>query len=133
MDQKRLGVVSQVAMSDAREPTLPLSVSAGKKAACAMPICALAAATRRSAAAMSGRRSSSSEGRPAGTSGTLAAKAIGLSRRGSEKAAGGLPSSSAIAFSSCARCTPRSTACARVLASCVSACTTSTRAATPAA
>ncbi len=35
-----------------------------------MPICALAAAVRRSAAAMSGRRSSSCEGTPSGTLGS---------------------------------------------------------------
>jgi len=34
----------------------------GKKASLAMPICSFAAATRRSCAAMSGRRSSNTEG-----------------------------------------------------------------------
>ena len=48
------------------EPAAPPSVSVGKKAARATPIRALAAAMRRSAAAMSGRRWSSSRGHARG-------------------------------------------------------------------
>ena len=53
----------------------------GKNADSATPICALAAAIRRSAAAMSGRRSSRVDGSPAGmtgSAGTLATGAIFL-------------------------------------------------------
>ena len=53
----------------------------GKNAASATPIWALAAAIRRSAAAMSGRRSSSVDGSPAGITGTSAAPALGRDRQ----------------------------------------------------
>ena len=84
---------------------------------------ALAAATRRSAAAMSGRRSSSSDGMP---SGNLRRYRSQRRDRQRESSTARLPISSAIACSSCARCTPMSIACACVDWSCVSACTTST-------
>jgi hypothetical protein len=45
-------------------PATALSTTFGKNAARAMPICSFAAATRRSAAAMSGCRSSNCEGTP---------------------------------------------------------------------
>ena len=48
------------------------------------------------------------------------------------KNSGGTPVNTAIACSSCARCTPRSTACTSVLLRSASACTTSDFAATPA-
>jgi hypothetical protein len=93
----------------------------------ATPICALAAATRRSAAATSGRRWSSSDGRPMGMSG--GASAGGAAARLNVEA--GRPTSSAMACSSWARWTPTSMYCARVVSSCASACATSTREATP--
>jgi hypothetical protein len=77
-------------------PAEPLSDRVGKKAARATPISALAAATRRSAAAMSGRRSSSVEGTPTGTSGSLA---IQLGSAAMRKALGDSPTSTAMAFS----------------------------------
>ena len=52
IDQKRLATVNHCDASDARDPSVADRVSAGKNADCAMPIFALAAATRRSAAAM---------------------------------------------------------------------------------
>ena len=64
-----------------------------------MPICSLAADTRRSAAAMSGRRCSSVDGTPTGTSGTVGAHWVGAS----VKSAGALPIRTAIACSSWAR------------------------------
>src|SRR6185295_5133523 len=51
------------------KPSKALSVTVGKYAALAMPICSFASATRRSAAAISGLRSKSSDGRPGGISG----------------------------------------------------------------
>ncbi len=89
-----------------REPYDADRVSDGKYAAFATPICALAAATRRSAAATSGRRSSSSEGKPIGTRGIAAASGAAAI----ENSAGALPMRTAIACSSCARCTPVSIA-----------------------
>ncbi len=50
-------------------PPVAVSSSVGKKAARAIPICSLASAARRSAAAMSGRRSSSCDGTPTGITG----------------------------------------------------------------
>ena len=93
----------------------------------ATPICALAAATRRSAAATSGRRCSSSDGTPTGMLGGGEASGVA----GSENADGGWPISSAMACSSWLRCTPTSIAWACALLSWASACTTSTCEATP--
>ena len=59
-----------------------------------------------SAAAMSGRRSRSSEGTPAGMAGTFRASGAA----GMEKVEAGLPIKVAMACSSWARCTPRSMA-----------------------
>ena len=73
---------------------------------------------RRSAAAMSGRRCSSSDGMPGGTPGGRRSSGAG----GSVKLAGGRPISTAIACSYCARNTPISVACTRVVSSCVCAC-----------
>ena len=64
-----------------------------------MPICSLVAATRRSAPAMSGRRSSSSDGTPTGIAGGVAVSGAG----GNENVDGGSPNSSAMACSVCAR------------------------------
>src|SRR5882672_10452829 len=86
-----------------------------------MPICSLASATRRSAAAMSGRRSSSWDGMPTGMSGG----GVASGRGDRPKAAGGFPMSVAIACSSCARCTVMSVACACVVSSWVWAWATS--------
>ena len=79
---------------------------------------ALAAATRRSAAAMSGRRWSSSEGTPVGMAG--GSPASGCS--GMWKAVAGSPTRTAMACSYCARWTPRSMSCARASSSCAWAC-----------
>jgi hypothetical protein len=68
----------------------------GKNAARATPMSALAAATRRSAAAMSGRRSSRVEGTPAGISGTRALQVGSAARR---KPLAGSPTRVAMAFS----------------------------------
>ena len=75
------------------KPAEALSVTVGKNAATATPIWALAAATRRSAAAMSGRRSSSSDGTPTGMAGgPVASGAAAI-----ENVAGGRPMRTAIA------------------------------------
>ncbi len=103
-------------------------VSAGKNAASATPICAFAAATLRSADAMSGRRSSSCDGKPGGTTGNVQFGVV----RAMVSSEGGLPTSSAIACSSCARCTCASSACACAALSCACACTTSLRLTVPA-
>ncbi|MNY50018.1 hypothetical protein D3C86_1854900 [compost metagenome] len=81
------------------KPNSPVSVMRGKNAALATPMRALAAAIWRSAAAMSGRRSSSSDGNPAG----IAIGAASNGRAGSENAAGGTPVSTASACSWLAR------------------------------
>ena len=87
------------------------SVRIGKNAAFAMPICSFAAATGRSAAVMSGRRSSSADGTPIGIT---AAAASSATAGGIDTLAGGLPMRMAIACSNCARATPTSISCARV-------------------
>ena len=93
-------------------------MNVGKNAARAMPTCSLASATRRSAAAMSGRRSINCDGKPTGIKGGAVFKA----RSDSENSAGALPVSTAMACSNAARCTPSSISCARVVSSCVRAC-----------
>ena len=86
--------------------------------------------SRRSAAAMSGRRSSSSDGtRDRDVAETRRRAGCGAI----ESSDGGLPISTAIACSSCARWTVASSTCACVDASCASACATSPRATMPAA
>ncbi len=64
-----------------RKPALADRVSDGKYADFATPICALAAAIARSAAAISGRRSSSSEGTLAGMSGIAIVEMLGGERK----------------------------------------------------
>ncbi|MNR05431.1 hypothetical protein D3C85_1214630 [compost metagenome] len=89
---------------------------------------ALADITLRSALAMSGRRSSSCEGKASGTCGSAGMSL--LSARANS--AGALPSSTAIAFSSCARCHTRSIRSAWVLFSWVCAWATASLPETPA-
>ncbi|MNR05305.1 hypothetical protein D3C85_1213240 [compost metagenome] len=89
---------------------------------------ALAAITERSAEAMSGRRSSSCDGRLNGTSGN--AGMFSVSAR--LNSAGGKPISTAMAFSNCARCQIRSTISASVPLSWVCACATASLPDTPA-
>ncbi len=101
----------------------------GKKAAIATPICSLAAAARRSAAATSGRRSRIAEGTTAGVRGGSAVSGIGAS----EKLEAGTPIRVAIACSYCARAMPLLIAEACADCSCVCAWITSERAATPCA
>ena len=55
-------------------PAAPVSVTRGKNAARAAPMLAFAACSSRSARRMSGRSSSTSDGRPAGTSARRAAR-----------------------------------------------------------
>ena len=64
LQKASMSVIRRVSESLATPPDA-LRPSVGKVRGLATPICALAAAMRRSAAAMSGRRSSSVEGRPA--------------------------------------------------------------------
>ena len=86
------------------------------------------AATRRSAAAMSGRRCSSVDGTPVGTSGTVCVHGASAS----VKVAGAWPTSTAMACSSWARCKARPRSSFFAVASVVSACRTSDFAAMPA-
>ena len=86
-----------------------------------MPIAALAAAIRRSAAAISGRRSSKLDGSPAGISGRAGSPGAGAMLSSD----GGLPISAAIAFSSWPRWIATAIARARVLSTVVRACATS--------
>ena len=73
----------------------------GRRPTRSMPICALAGATTRARpTAMSGRRCSSVDGTPSGTAGTAG---VPGRPRASAKSAGALPTSTAIACSSCAR------------------------------
>ncbi len=76
----------------------PVSESVGNQAVSATPICALAAATLRSASATSGRLSSSCEGIPGGTVGTSARMGAALC----ENPEGLWPISTAMACSSVA-------------------------------
>lgn len=110
-------------------PPVADSVRVGKNAAIATPICSLAEAARRSAAATSGRRSRIADGTVAGIAGGSAASGIG----GSEKLEAGTPISVAIACSYCARVMPLSIAEACADCSWVCAWITSERAATPCA
>ncbi|MNH17225.1 hypothetical protein D3C79_768880 [compost metagenome] len=89
---------------------------------------ALAAITLRSAEAMSGRRSSSCDGRLTGICGK--AGMLLLSARANS--AGALPSSTAMAFSNCARCQTRSIRSAWVVLSWVRAWATASGPETPA-
>ncbi len=75
--QNRLGQVSQLTGVLPSNPPVAVSSKVGKKAARAMPICSLASAARRSAAAISGRRSSSCDGMPTGITGGVLVKATG--------------------------------------------------------
>ena len=127
-DQNRLGALNRLDSSEPRYPAVPDSVSAGKNAAWATPICALAAATRRSAAAISGRRSSSCDGSWAGTTGGWGSVPVA----GRLKLAGAWPSSAARAFSSWVRVVSASSNCTWVDLYCDSACATSATEATPA-
>ncbi|AMU16403.1 hypothetical protein A3203_26525 [Burkholderia cenocepacia] len=127
--QKRAGSVNSCDHTELWKPPVADSVSVGKNAAIATPICSFAAAARRSAAAMSGRRSRIADGTSTGVIGGSAASGFG----GSEKVDAGSPISVAIACSYCARATPLSICAACALCSCVCAWITSARAATPCA
>ena len=85
-----------------------------------MPTVALASAMVRSAAAMSGRRSSTCEGTPVGTVGG----AVSLGSNASATSEAGLPMSVAMACSYCARAMPRLADAAWVAASVFCAWTT---------
>ncbi len=99
--QNLLGHLNQFVTESPSIPPVALSTILGKNAARAIPIWSFASATRRSAAAMSGRRSRSCEGKPTEISGGWNLEAID----GKLNAAGGFPISTAIACSNCARCT----------------------------
>src|SRR5712692_11791331 len=112
-DQKRLGHESQREKLPLSNPPDAPNEMVGKKAAFATPIWAFAAATRRSAAAISGLRSRISDGMPTGiVGGTRARGVVGM-----ERLEVGFPISSAMACSNCARCTPTSIAWAWVVLS----------------
>src|SRR5580692_10090811 len=112
---------------DAAEPVAPI-IRVGKNAARAIPICSLASSTRRSSAAISGRRSRSSEGNPTGTDGRWRT----VSGAGARvNLAGGCPIKTAIACSNCARLTVMSVSCTRAASSCVCAWATSDMGAAP--
>src|SRR6202000_1233968 len=76
---------------DDSKPAVAFMLSRGKNADFANPICAFAAAMALSAAAISGRRSSSADGNPTGT--WVAMGSIGES--GKSKSAGDLPKNTA--------------------------------------
>ena len=85
------------------------------------PPCSFASATRRSLAAISGRRSSSCDGTPTGIAGGSS-----VSGRGARLRAAGLcPVNTAMACSNCARRTAMSASCVLVASSCVFAWATS--------
>jgi hypothetical protein len=105
------------------------SVSVGKYAAIATPICSFAAAALRSADATSGRRSRIDDGISAGTVGGVASSGAAAS----ENVEAGSPISTAIACSNCARATPLSICAACADCSCVCAWITSERATMPCA
>jgi len=93
--QKRDGICSSCENTELSKPPLADSVSVGKKAEIATPICSFAAAALRSADAISGRRSSNADGSCAGVAGGTASSGAG----GSENADAGSPTSTAIACS----------------------------------
>src|ERR1700688_3361978 len=98
-EKKRLGQVNQFTNDVLSNPAAALNVTVGKYAALATPICALACAIRRSAAAMSGRRSRSWDGTPKGIAGgVVLSGSIGI-----ENADAGWPVNIAMACSNCAR------------------------------
>jgi len=103
----------RVVIAALSKPPEPVRVKMGKYAARATPTWALAAATRRSAAAISGRRSNKSDGRPGGISGGGAFHAAA----GELKVGAGCPIKVAIACSFCERWTITSMACVRVFSS----------------
>jgi hypothetical protein len=85
--QTRLGQVNKLEICADCSPTAPPIVRLGKYAARAIPMPSFASATRRSADAMSGRRSNSCEGKPTG----MAGGANGCDREAMANSAGGLP------------------------------------------
>src|ERR1700686_1185316 len=102
IEKKRLGQANQVEIEELSRPADALNVTVGKYAALATPICALAWATSRSAAAISGRRSRSWDGTPKGIAGGLELSgSIGI-----ENVDAGWPVSMAMACSNSARWIP---------------------------
>ena len=91
----------QLAACVLSKPAAASKSNTGKYAARATPISALADATRRSAAAMSGLRSSRAEGRPKSTDG--GATSGGMGRHSSWKLDADSPTNTAIACSVWAR------------------------------
>src|ERR1700688_3175732 len=77
IDQSALGPVSQFGNCPLSNPPTSPKVIVGKKAARAIPTCSLAEATLLSASAISGRRSSSSEGKPGVGTGGMAGNGAG--------------------------------------------------------
>src|SRR3974390_1286656 len=90
IDQTRLSQLNKFSNSPLRYPPEAVKVTTGKNAALATPIRALADASNRSAWATSGRRSSSSAGRPAGIGGGIGCQLVTAST-GIRKTAGLLP------------------------------------------
>ncbi|MNV72561.1 hypothetical protein D3C71_1656600 [compost metagenome] len=88
--------------SDEADPMLPVRLIDGKNAARAAPMLALAASSVCSACSTSGRRSSTSDGKPDGNAPTLATSVT--SACGSSEASIGPPASSTSALRSCATC-----------------------------
>ena len=76
-DQARLAALNRPSRSPLTRPRLPVSEMRGKKLARAAPMLALAPINCCSAARMSGRRSSRSDGRPAATSAKVGKSAAG--------------------------------------------------------
>ncbi|KWN13496.1 hypothetical protein WT83_19025 [Burkholderia territorii] len=83
----------KVPRSRLAKPPCAVSVNVGSHAVRATPISSDAASTRRAAAYTSGRRASSADGRPGGTSGTRTTDAVGATA----KAVGDTPVSTASA------------------------------------
>src|SRR3981081_3916861 len=93
----RLGAFNHVEALLLSKPAAAARLNTGKYAARATPICALAAATRRSAAATSGRRSSNVDGKPGSIGGGAVSVGKGFESRW--KPEGFSPISTAIACS----------------------------------
>src|SRR6267142_5071569 len=102
MDQLRLSQLNSEERSPLKYPAEPVSVSTGKNEALATPILALDEASWRSAWATSGRRSSNSEGSPAGIGGGCGFQ-FGSSTAAILKPDGFSPTRIAMAFSSSSR------------------------------
>src|SRR5258706_9020969 len=114
---RRLDQLISVRALSLSNPAKPFNWTVGKNAALATPMLAFADAMRRSAAEMSGLRSSNAEGKPGGIKGG----AVERARSETRNVEAGWPASNARACSDCARWSVTAGNCASVVFSTVCA------------